>query len=199
MNSHEHSVFTLKLRVTVNVKVTFIINCRHIPKRKRKHWFDYRLKHILPITSTLSILSLVPQPSEFLPTHWYTSLSSWSKSIRLMTSLGLYTSKELPVYLESEMLTSTWFLLHFVSRVGGKSVLLTTVHWITRSDRYGMSGQPYGVIVRRGVPLMPVGNMWIQFENEIKHSGIHIKIQTHVTFETPLCAVDCLYCNSLTW
>ena len=100
-----------------------------------------------------SVLSLVPQPSEFLAAHWYTSSSSRSNSTRLMMSLGVYTSRVLPVYLESEMLTSTWFLLHFVSRVGGKSVLLTTVHWITKSDRYGTSGCPYGVIVRRGVPF----------------------------------------------
>ena len=83
-------------------------------------------------------------------------------------------------------------------------MLLTTVHWITRSDRYGMFGQPYGVIVKKGVPIVEsyIDSVWnyvkIQFANEIKHSFMHIKIQTHVAFETPPHAVDCMYCSSLT-
>ena len=133
---------------------------------KTKNWqrnLIYWSEHVLPITSMRSVLSLVPQPSEFLAAHWYTLPLSWSKSTRLMVSLGVYTSRELPVYFESDMLTSIWFLVHLVSSVGGKSVLLTTVHWITKFDKYGTSWCSNGVIVRRGVPFYK--ETWMSLKN----------------------------------
>lgn len=69
-----------------------------------------------------------------------------------MTSLGLISSRELPLYITSDMLKSSLFLCHFVSNIGGKPELFLIIQLISKFDRYGVACPPEGVIVKTGVP-----------------------------------------------